>query len=324
MAKVIWPANLAIYYPLQQDVNWWQFTVSATVLLVATILVFRNIRRRPFLFTGWFWFIITLLPVIGLLQVNDQARADRFMYVPMIGILTMLVYGAYTYIVKPESNDRLATATKLRRAAIGAGIVALVACIVVTENQLPYWKDSITVFSHALEITPRNNGVAHLNLGIALMANGDTDAAQPHLEEAVQLKPGSAEARGMLGNVKSAKGDKRAALQFYRQALELKPELPEALNNLAWLLAATQDDSLRNGAEAVRLGEKACELTDYQRPVFIGTLAAAHAEVGEFEKAISLANKARELASTLGEQKVAEANIRLIALYQQGRPVREN
>jgi Flp pilus assembly protein TadD len=126
-----------------------------------------------------------------------------------------------------------------------------------------------------------------------------------------------------LGMALGQSGRPREAVAQYREALRLNPNLTGALNNLAWALAASPDDELRNGAEAVRLAERACELTHYDEPLFVGTLAAAYAEAGRFPEAVTTAEKAEQLATDAGLNKLAEKNRQLLELYRAGKPYHE-
>ena len=237
-----------------------------------------------------------------------------------------------------------------------AGSAAIVLCLALTRQQLGYWKDSEALFRHALEVT-ENNYLAHNNLGIALDKKGQIDEAIRQFQEALRLKPDYFDALNNLGNALAAKGrfdeaieNYRKAIQInsnhpetfvhlgmalgqlgrtreavaqYREALRLNPDLAGALNNLAWVLAASPDDQLRNGAEAVRLAERACELTHYTQPLFIGTLAAAYAEAGRFPEAVSMAEKAEQLATDAGLTAVAAKNRQLLELYRADKPYHE-
>ena len=143
------------------------------------------------------------------------------------------------------------------------------------------------------------------------------------IAKAIQINSNRPETFFHLGMTLGQLGRTREAVAQYREALRLNPNLAGALNNLAWVLAASPDDELRNGAEAVRLAERACELTHYGEPLFIGTLAAAYAEAGRFPEAVTTAEKAEQLATTAGSKELAEKNRQLLELYRAGKPYHE-
>ena len=164
---------------------------------------------------------------------------------------------------------------------------------------------------------------AHGPLALALASLGEQDEAAVQFEQAVLEKPDDARLQYLYAMTLTMIGDARRAVDHYHQALALKPDMVEALNNLAWILAANPSDALRNGAEAVRLAERACELSEHREPVLLGTLAAAYAEAGRFGEAVKTAEKARNLATAGGLKDVAAKNAELLELYRAGKPYRE-
>ena len=311
LGKTFWPTKLAIFYPHPGAWPAWQIASSAVLLAAISVLVIWQIRRRPFLAAGWFWFLGTLVPVIGLVQVGSQSMADRYSYIPLIGIFVMVVWGAKEiFRDMPNIFPALATTT------------VLIACAVVTFFQVRHWKNSETLFRHTLAVTGRNAN-AHFSLANALTESGRTDEAMSHLEQALELRPDYAQVHGKIAQLLAARGKTREAIGRYYEALRHKPDLSEALNNLCWTLATSPDDSIRNGSEAVRLGERACEITHWQKTIYIGTLAAAYAEAGRFDDAIRAAEKARAIALETGEKDLAETNSQLLKLYRAGKPFRE-
>ena len=177
-------------------------------------------------------------------------------------------------------------------------------------------------FKEALKVKPLYADAAS-NFGFVLAAQGRLDEAIEQYRQALALKPSIAQTHYLLGAALLTKGDRAAAGEEFRTALNLKPDLPPALNDLAWVLASDPDPNIRNGAEAVRLAGFACEITRFREPQMIGTLAAAYAEAGRFPDAISTAEKARNLAETVGRTDLVERNTELLALYRQGKPYRE-
>jgi tetratricopeptide (TPR) repeat protein len=182
--------------------------------------------------------------------------------------------------------------------------------------------EAMVNFRKAIQIDP-NNFKALDNLGIALADQGRFDEAMANYFKAIQINPNYCEAQYNLGAALTAQGRFDKAMESFRKAIQINPNYAKALNNLAWMLAASPDDELRNGAEAVRLAERACELTHYGKPVCIGTLAAAYAECGRFPEAVATAEKAEQLATTAGLTAIAAKNRQLLELYRAGKPYHE-
>ena len=320
IGKLFWPSNLSVFYP---HPGTWPFSnvLGAALLLSGiTAVVLWKARSQRYLATGWFWFLGTLVPVIGLLQVGSQSLADRYTYIPYIGLFVMLASGA-TDLLK-RFAPTFSPATLLPRIAWALSLTLLLTCAVVTRKQLSYWQNSETLFQHALAVT-QDNITAYFSLGKFYHDQGRTDEALAQLQQALTIKADFADVQGQVGQILASQGKLDEAIQHYRKALELKPQLGEALNNLAWLRATHPDPKYRDGAEAVRLAERACEVTKYQRTIFIGTLAAAYAEAGRFPEAINTAQHARDLALKWGENALAARNLQLLELYKHSQPFHE-
>jgi len=182
--------------------------------------------------------------------------------------------------------------------------------------------EAIKNYRQAIQINPNFSGALD-NLGSALAAKGQFDEAIENYRKAIQINSNRPETFSHMGMTLGQLGRTREAVAQYREALRLNPNLAVALNNLAWVLATSPDDGLRNGTEAVRLGERACELTHYDEPLFIGTLAAAYAESGRFPEAATTAEKAEQLATSAGLTDVAAKNRQLLELYRAGKSYHE-
>jgi tetratricopeptide (TPR) repeat protein len=183
--------------------------------------------------------------------------------------------------------------------------------------------EAIENYRQAIRINP-NYSKALDNLGVALAAKGRFDEALKYYHQAIQLNSNRPETFFHLGMTLDQLGRTREAVAQYREALKLNPNLTGPLNNLAWVLAASPDDKLRNGAEAVRLAERACELTHYGEPLFIATLAAAYAECSRFPEAVTTAEKAEQLATAAGSEELAGKIRQLLELFRAGIPCRES
>jgi tetratricopeptide (TPR) repeat protein len=245
LGKLFWPTDLAVFYPHPGYFPLEQVLLAGAVLTGISALAWIQRRRYPFLLMGWLWYLGTLVPVIGLVQVGEQAMADRYLYLPSVGILILTLWGAWELARCPRS---------LRWGLSVAGAAALVLCLVLTRQQLGYWRDSETLFRHALAVTD-NNYTAHNNLGTALDNQGQTDPAIAQFQEALRLKPNNAEARYNLGNALTRQGRTEAALEQFQTSLTLKPDYAPAHNNLGNLLASQgqTDAAIRQFQEALRL-----------------------------------------------------------------------
>ncbi len=307
--KAFGPVHLSPIYP--HPTQWPGLLVagSAALLLAVSSIAFAWRRRFPFLLTGWLWFLGTLIPVIGIVQVGNQAFADRYTYIPLVGIFLALGWLA-------EAITRHFRIPNLLAASVLAGWVGLLAW--TTARELPLWKNTGSLFQRALALD-RNNVQALYGLGAYYVDTGRLEDGKRRLLEAVHLKPAYAEALATLGNTLEGQGQYAEAVHFYESALKAQPDQAGVLNNLAWLRAACADPGFRDGPQAVRLATRACELTDWQKPLFIGTLAAAQAESGEFQRAITTAQRAASLAKSLRLEDIASRNNELIALYLQGK-----
>jgi tetratricopeptide (TPR) repeat protein len=220
--KTFWPARLAVFYPYPRSFDYLPILAAGLLLAVVTVGVIVLRRRAQYLLTGWGWFAITLLPVIGLVQVGGQARADRYMYIPMVGLLIMLVWGA------AEILERWQT----KVVAVLLAAAACVACAALTWVQVGYWRNSETLFRHALAVT-EDNSVANHNLGSYLMASpGRLQEAFPYLEAAVRIDPDSAPAHTDLGSALARIGRLPEAIAQFEEAILLAPDAPIPHNNL--------------------------------------------------------------------------------------------
>ena len=229
-ARMFWPTPLAVFYPYPSQIPWWQAGLAAAALAGVSILVLRTVRSRPYLAVGWLWYLVTLAPVIGLVQVGAQARADRYMYVPMVGLSIMLAWGA---------ADWLRGAPRFRPAVAALAVAACLASAALAAEQVQHWKDSQALFEHALAVTD-GNYLAHHNLGVALAEMpGRLPEAIAHYRAALAIQPDSARAHTDLGNaLAKLPGRAGEAVAEYRAALRIAPDSAIPHNNLGNALAA--------------------------------------------------------------------------------------
>ena len=276
--QALWPANLAALYPEAPPAPG-STALALIILLAVTVATLAFARTRPYLRTGWFWYLGMLLPVIGIVQVGVQARADRYMYVPLVGLTIAIVWTAADWLERhPGLKGAVAAVTVTLLLVFAAG----------TWHQTAYWKDSRTLFEHTLAITDRNYimrnnlGVvlarqsdmrgaigqyqealainpeypeAHANLGHELLLVGQFEAARPHLEEALRLKAGLTNAQLDLGVLVAARGDYQEAMRHLSEAVRLAPDNAEAHSNLCYALqhAGRVDEAVDQCRDALRL-----------------------------------------------------------------------
>jgi tetratricopeptide (TPR) repeat protein len=472
------PRNLAVYYPYQIHLPAMTITCAVIVLGLTTLLAIKNIRRRPYIIVGWLWYLGTLVPVIGLVQVGDQAWADRYTYLPLIGLFVPVVWFAFGII-------------KSRLLLKIASLIVSVALLAATAAQLGNWKNTRTLFEHAAKVTPNNYmaitmlgsllakehkydeamadyrtalryepnypeahffmgnaldeqgkldeaiaeyqkalwfkptqeqthifmaialakqkkydaamahyeaalklnpdsavaqhnlarllhslgrlddaiqhyhaaleidpklALAHSNLGVLLIQKGNLAEGTKHLREALKLEPGNAETEFNLASALNQQEQwseaaglftetmthhlndpnahyefavalahlkrTREAMSQYAAALLIQPDFPNALDGLAWTLSADPNPDFRNGTEAVRMSERACELTGRQDPMKLKTLAAAYAETGRFEEAISTLRTAKGLAAKANRQELVKDCSLMLEHFQRAEPWR--
>ncbi|MHC4396114.1 MAG: tetratricopeptide repeat protein [Planctomycetota bacterium] len=448
--KMVYPKHLAVLYPHPaSNLSTGQALIPFAILVAVTVYIIYTAKQRRYLAVGWFWYLGTLVPVIGFVQVGLQAMADRYTYLPSIGFFIMVAFGAAELSATRRFRNK--------SLAITAAIV-LTILLFCTRVQLRHWQNSFALFTHtlkvtennfamhqhlgselytmgrtneaikhfdrALEINPKyhkarnNKGVmlftlgrfeeaavcfnkilelkpdfheAHSNLGMALYKLDSTDEAIKHWKQAIQLNPTDLRLYFNLGSAFTKKNqlDEAAAyfnkawrmkpdwpevhynlgLVYYRQgklhlaaehsahALRLKPDYIEAaitlarsllglgqihsavgnyhkilqlapdrvevLNDLAWILAVTKDTDVHNPTDAVKFARRACELTNYQQPEKLDTLAVAYAAAGNFTEALKTAEKAAQLAESTGKKDLVRQINSRIQLYKADKPYNE-
>lgn len=237
------PRDMSVLYPHGLgDLPVWQVVVATLFLACVTFWALHSLQRRPWVSVGWLWFVITLVPVIGIVQVGVQAMADRYTYLPMVGL---------TIVVAFEAREILSGLRGARPAAAAAAVLALAACVVVTRNQVRLWKDDLTLFTHAVTVS-KDNPTAQFRLGFALAKVGRTNEALAHYNEALRLKPNYALPYNDVGMLLEDAGRYEEAITIYRTALRYDPELAQAHANLGSALdaagqAAEAERELREG-----------------------------------------------------------------------------
>jgi Flp pilus assembly protein TadD len=243
LEKLFWPFDLSVYYAHPTEWPFWVVSACGLILVALTVLVLMCWRRHPYLLMGWMWFVGTLVPVIQLVQTGSHAMADRYTYIPYIGLFIALTWGlvAVSRGWRPEI---------LR----GVGLMVVIACAVQTRHQLGYWVDSETLFRHALSVT-ENNWLCQNNLASALDRQGRVDEAIAHFRESLRLDPNKALTRNNYGATLVKTGQIEEAIQEYEKAIRLSPGYAGAYNNLGSALAqqGRLDDAVARYQEALEL-----------------------------------------------------------------------
>ncbi len=272
IGKTIWPNKLAVFYPHYRMLPWWQVATACLLLVTISFLVIRTVMRRPYFAVGWLWYIGTLIPIIGLVQVGSQAMADRYTYVPLIGLFIIIAWGV------PELLTRWRYS---KRVFVPVSVALLSILMVTTWIQVRYWTNSITLFEHVLDVTT-NNSVAHNNLGNALAKEGRAVEAISHYFAALRIDPDYALAINNLGLVFAEEGRTDEAIRYYSKALQINPDFKEAHNNLGLVMA-------KHGrtVEAIDHYSKALQIDPYYQEAQIN-MGVALASQGNFDKATAL------------------------------------
>ena len=306
VGDAFWPTRLAVFYPHPGlAISPWRAGACALALAALTVAALRVRRSRPYLAVGWLWYLGTLVPVIGIVQVGLQARADRYTYIPLVGLGIALAWGAVD----------LARAWGLPRRALAAlAGVALAALCVGTRLQLRHWRDTVTLFERAVAMTPES-AVANHHLGLALVNAGRALDARPHLERAIELGAESAAARAGLAVAYEELGHHPESIENDRIALRLEPGQLFATLHLARVLASCPDPELRDPAEAVRLAESARDRMAAPDADVLDVLATAYLSAGRRADALRATEEALMHAELAGDaQRAADLRDRLAAL----------
>ncbi len=221
--QTVWPSNLAVHYPFPASFSIWIVIGCAALLLAITIAAVICAKTRPYLSFGWAWYAVSLLPIIGLIQIAGHAHADRYAHLPTIGLYIMITWGAFDILRHFHRRILLS--------AVSAAIL-LIPCVILSRQQISYWKNSETLFRHALAVTP-DDEMAHNNLGSALAEKGDSDGAIAQWLEALRLFPDFAEAHCNLGSVLARKGQLADAIAHLTEGVRLNSNNPNAHFDLA-------------------------------------------------------------------------------------------
>jgi len=290
--RTFWPHDLALYYPYPTVFNVWHLIGAAVVLLGFTAFCFTESKRRPYLIVGWLWFLGTFVPVIGMVQVGGQAMADRYHYLPSIGLFIVLVFG-----FADLASDR----QFLARVAPVVTVAALVILTTLTFRQVQLWRDTFTLFEHSLGIAPDRNIPIQYNLGLAFADIGKYDEAVAHFEKALEVDPNFVLGLLNMGVTRQKQGRITEAMVFYKQAIKIKPNLPQAHIGLGLGLAAQREfePAVMELREAARM-----DPTDADSRRNLGLVLAQMGRISEgidaLQEALRLNPKSAETHNDLG------------------------
>ena len=313
IGQMFWPIDLAVFYPRMHDqLDSWLVMIPAALIIGISLIAILVRRRHPYVFVGWFWYLVMLTPVLGIVQAGLQGHADRFTYLPQIGLYLLVTWTVAEVTVGWAKQREMLTSL---------ATVVLVALASVAWIQTRYWRDSESLWSHTIAVT-KDNVFAHASLADLLLRRGRLDEAAFHCKEALKLQPRDANAHNNLGLALLQKGDESQAAAEFIETLQIDPNHMNAAANLAWILATSPDPSTRNGREAVELTARVLQRAGHPNAILLRTLAAAYAESGRYSEAINVAEQAFQLATAQRDSALAEELRRNINLYQMGLPLR--
>jgi tetratricopeptide (TPR) repeat protein len=276
--RMAWPADMAVFYPYAVRPPS-QAVLAAILLVTVTVLVLWHLRRRPYLAVGWFWYLGTLVPVIGLVQVGGQAMADRFTYLPLVGLFIAVAWGAAEW----------ASGRRWRAWGVAAGaVLVVIACMAASARQLQYWTDSETLDRHALSVT-EDNVMIHDNLGVCLFSMGRYEESAEEHEAALRIDPGYVGAHNNLGLALVKLGRLDDAKRHYNEALRLKPDYATGYVNLGLALAKVGrfEEAIQHYHEALRLAPDLGPAHDHLGSSLLSQGKREEA-LAEFEEALRL------------------------------------
>jgi len=292
-AKMLWPARLAVLYPVAPEASkWWP--IAALGLLAFSVLCLRWARRFPYLAVGWFWYVGTLVPVIGLVQVGRQAMADRYTYVPLVGLFLIIAFALH---------EALCSMRAAKYWFASAGAVSLAICVWLTNAQLALWRDSTTLWEHTLSVTA-DNSLAHFNLGAELERQGKIPEAISHYLEALRIEPEYADAHCNLASalIKSSIPDRLQQSRIHlTEAIRINPAFAEAYNvsGVNYMLQGQWNEAAGQFSEAARLSPDFA-LAHNNLGSALGTQGRLEEAISEYREAVRIDRNYAEAHENLG------------------------
>ena len=292
--KMIWPQPLAAYYPYPIEIELLPTLAAATFLVVLSVAAIRLARSHPYLLMGWCWYLGTLVPVIGIVQVGTQSMADRYSYVPLVGLFIAIAWVVPALLPGRE---------RVLAVLAGAAVLGLAA---VTFVEAARWRDTVTLFRHTLEVTTRNP-MAHGILASALAGRGELDQATAHFRRALELKPDMPQAHTNLGNALFSRGEVDEAIQHYRAAVNAAPDHYSAHNNLGSVLYSQRryDEAIYHLREALRIQPASAEAHNNLGNV-LDAMGSPHEAIEHYRESLRLQPGNASAHYNLGETLLAQ------------------
>jgi pentatricopeptide repeat protein len=343
IGKLVWPSDLAVFYPPSHLnlLNAAAVFCAFIFIVISAISIYIG-RRKKYIAVGWLWFAGTLVPMIGLVQVGDQAMANRYMYLPMLGLLIIIAMAGKELIAKLPQLKIIAAITAL---------TTILSLIALTQMQVRHWKNSITLFEYALSVT-KDNAVMENSYACALFNEDRLDEAERHFVNALHISPGFDTALIHLARIYLKEGRYDEAVSIYEELIKRNYKTAELYYNLAMTLGIQEkyDDSIKyfnkslelnpndpdtnkqlgiillaagKTNEAIGYAKRACELTGDRDAECLDALASGFAAAGRFAEAKATAEKALKLARETGHNDLAGAIENRIKLYEAGQPYRK-
>ncbi len=311
--QMVWPVRLAVFYPHPGDrLALWEMALAFVFLIAITVAAFVVRKKYPYVAVGWLWYLSILAPVIGLIQINLQGHADRYTYLPQIGLYIAITWGIVD----------LAKSFRYRAQILGAAAaVVITALMFVARIQVTHWRDTESLWNHALAVT-ENNDVVQTHLADFLLRQQRVDESIAHSREALRIRADNPDAHNNLALALLLTGREGEGVAHLEESLRIQPANLNARVNLAWMLATSANASVRNGPRAVELAESVARGPGHANPTVLRTLAAAYAEADRFSEAIETAESALEIANATGNSGLSADLEMNIGSYRLNRPLR--
>ena len=325
LGKIFWPTNLAIPYRYDQTFNPIVLCAVGVLLVGISVIVVCVRKKTPYLFTGWFWYLGTLVPMIGLTQIGAQSMADRYAYIPAIGIMIGVVWTCADLFPRWQMS---------RRMIVSLGVAVIFVCVAKTSFQLNYWENTETLLKHSIEVDPENY-LALETLGNEYVREKHFDEAVTVFDDALRVTRERPFTRATQATILYSQGRAAEAAEQYEKALRFvvpwlnllgssdRTRVALLMNNLAWIRATIPDAGSRNAEEALQLAKRSLELSDHADAVQLNTLAAAQAETGQFSVASATARQALDLAQAQKQINLVGVIQRCIDFYEAHESVRQ-